>query len=36
MVEPEEEEIDLTIDFGEDGGDIVLPEGDVYIPRGAY
>jgi len=36
VVEPEEEEIDLTIDFGEDGGDIVVPEGDVYIPRGAY
>jgi len=36
VVEPEEEEIDLTIDFGEDGGDIVVPEGDVYIPPGAY
>jgi len=32
----EEEEIDLTIDFGEDGEDIVIPSGGVYIPHHAY
>jgi hypothetical protein len=36
VVQPEEEEFDLTLDFGDDG-DIVVGSGDgVYVPPGAY
>ena len=38
VVEAEEEEIDLTIDFGSDGNNIAVgsESGGVYIPTGAY
>mmetsp|Transcript_2733 Transcript_2733/g.3132 ORF Transcript_2733/g.3132 Transcript_2733/m.3132 type:complete len:588 (-) Transcript_2733:152-1915(-) len=36
VVEAEEEEIDLTIDFGADGNNMSVSSGGVYVPPGAY
>jgi len=39
VIEPEEEEIDLTIDFGADGNTMAVPSGQtggVYVPQGAW
>lgn len=39
VIEPEEDEIDLTIDFGADGNTMAVPSGQsggVYVPQGAW
>jgi len=36
VVEAEEEEIHVTIDFGADGNTMSVPSGGIYIPPGAY
>lgn len=36
VIQPEEEEIDLTIDFGSDGDIVVAGGSGVYVPPGAY
>merc|ERR1712038_1203527 len=36
VVGAEEEEIDLTIDFGADGNQMSVPSGGIYVPPDAY